>query len=450
MARRLSLLVFLCLLVAPAIFADDYVVLFKGSGIPAGFAAQVAAAGGTITSQHQAGIATVSGLTAGGAAALAGNKQVADIQPDAIVTLNPAAVSDAEASYSDPAVTSTANPAGAFFWARQWDMRAIGANLGWAAGRLGSSDVTVAILDTGIDYKHADLAGRVDLSRSVSFIPTDDALVAKYFPTRNPITDLHFHGTHVAATVASNANAAAGMTSKVTLFGVKVLNVNGSGPFSAILNGVLWAADHGADVANMSLGGGFDRAHNGSFIGFYNRVFNYAHAKGMLVVVAAGNEGIDLDHAGNYFAANCDAPNVVCVAATGPTFTAGTNGPWTNVDAPAFYTNYGRSAIDVAAPGGNQGPAPDRGAFVYEACSTSSLQIPVCQTGTYVVGLMGTSQATPHVAGLAALIVEQVGHGHPSQVKARLQQTADDIGQPGTDPYYGKGRINVPRAEGLQ
>lgn len=450
MARRLSLFVFLSLLVTPTLLADDYLVLFKGSGIPAGFAAQVAALGGTVTSQHEAGIAAVTGLTADGAATLASATGVADVEPDATVTLVPAAIADAEAAYGEPAVQSATNPAGAFFYARQWDMRAIGANLGWAAGRLGSSDVTVAILDTGIDYRHADLAGRVDLSRSVSFVPTDDALVATYFPTRNKVTDLHYHGTHVAATVASNAIAAAGMTSKVTLIGVKVLNVSGSGSFSAILNGVLWAADHGADVANMSLGGGFDRAHNGNFIGFYNRVFNYANAKGTLVVVAAGNDAFDLDHTPNYFAANCDAPNVVCVSATGPTFTASTNGPWTDADTPAFYTNYGRSAINVAAPGGNQGPSPDKGGFVYEACSTSSLQIPVCQTGTYIIGLMGTSQATPHVAGLAALIVEQVGHGHPSQVKARLQQSADDLGQPGTDPYYGKGRINVPRAEGLQ
>jgi subtilisin family serine protease len=232
---------------------------------------------------------------------------------------------------------------------------------------------------------------------------------------------------------------------------VKVLNVNGSGPFSAIFNGILWAADHGADVANMSLGTDFPKAHNGSFLGFYNRIFNYANRKGTLVVVAAGNDSIDLDHDGNNFNANCNAPNVVCVAATGPTASAGVNGPWANVDAPSFYTNFGRSAISVAAPGGNIGNnGAGTGGFVWEACSRTSLQVPVCQTGTFVLGVIGTSQATPHVSGLAALLVEQVGHGNPSQVKARLQQSADDLGATGTDPFYGKGRINVPRAEGLQ
>src|SRR5579872_1103030 len=165
MARRLSLPILLSLLLAPTVFANDYVVLFKGNGIPAGFAAQVAALGGSVTSQHESGIAAVSGLTDDSAAALASSRGVADVQPDETISLDTAATSDAEAAYLDASVSSASNPAGAFFYARQWDMRAIGANLGWAAGRLGSSDVTVAILDTGIDYKHADLSGRVDLSR---------------------------------------------------------------------------------------------------------------------------------------------------------------------------------------------------------------------------------------------------------------------------------------------
>jgi subtilisin family serine protease len=232
----------------------------------------------------------------------------------------------------------------------------------------------------------------------------------------------------------------------VTLFGVKVLSRTGSGPFSAIFNGILWAADHNADVINMSLGTDFTKDHGQGFLGFYNRIFNYAHRKGSLIVVAAGNDSIDLDHDGNNFNANCNAPNVVCVAATGPTASAGTNGPWTNVDAPSFFTNYGRSAISVAAPGGSLS------GFVYEACSTSTTvtSLLVCRTGTFVVGVIGTSQATPHAAATAALIVEDIGHGQPSLVKARLQQSADDLGEVGTDPFYGKGRVNVPRAIGLQ
>ena len=114
-----------------------------------------------------------------------------------------------------------------------------------------------------------------------------------------------------------------------------------------------------------------------------------------------------------------------------------------NEDALAGYSNYGSSAISVAAPGGNA-------SAVWAACSRTSLVIPICQTGTFIVGLGGTSMASPHVAGTAALVVEDVGHGNPAQVRARLQKTADDLGKPGTDPAYGKGRINVPAALGLQ
>jgi len=86
---------------------------------------------------------------------------------------------------------------------------------------------------------------------------------------------------------------------------------------------------------------------------------------------------------------------------------------------------------------------------VWQTCSQTSLAIPVCRTGNFTVGLSGTSMASPHVSGLAALIVAQIGHDRPSQVKARLLQTADDLGENGTDPFYGKGRINVARALGL-
>jgi subtilisin family serine protease len=420
-----------------------YVVAFRGAP-PADFAGRVAALGGTVELSHaDAGIATVAGLSDAAAAQLRAGPGIDDVVADEESAVDPpvgdavATEMPADAASLGSVEASAANPAGAFFFPRQWDYRAIGANLAWAAGALGSPDVTVAILDTGIDYTHPDLAGRVDLSRSRSFIPSDDALVAALFPGANPIADLQYHGTHVAATVSSNAVAAAGMTSRVRLIGVKVLSRTGSGPTSAALNGVLWAADHGADVINMSLTTSFTRPGQGRFVSLLNRVLRYATRKGALVVVAAGNQAWDLDHDGNLYAAYCDNPAVVCVSATGPTASAGTNGPWTNVDAPAPYTNYGRSAITVAAPGG-------QAANVTAACSRFSLALPICRTGVFVVGLTGTSQATPHVSGLAALLVERIGHGRPSQVRAAIQQGADDLGQPGTDPFYGKGRINVP------
>jgi subtilisin family serine protease len=315
---------------------------------------------------------------------------------------------------------------------------------------LGSADVTVAILDTGIDYTYPDLNGLVDLTRSVSLIPEDDEYVDFFFPGKHHVTDIHFHGTHVAATVASNALVAAGVTSQTTLMGVKVCSaVLGGCPFSAVIGGFLYAVDSGADVINMSLGGGWPKAGNGWYVGYINRTFNYAKETGVTVVVAAGNDAIDLDHNQNMYATYCDAPNVICVSATGPASSEGVTGPWYEVDSPAAYTNYGRSAITVAAPGGTgtnsdpvTGENANPGGWVYAACSQTSLVVPICQTGYYIIGANGTSMASPHVAGLAALVVEDVGR-NPAEVRARIQRYADDLGQPGTDPYYGKGRINV-------
>lgn len=395
--------------------------------------------GGQVLFQHEVGFVFASGLDDAAVVILGAMKDVETVTADESYALG----SELTGEPMEATIASPENPAGAFFFARQWHHRVIGADQAWAVGRLGSADVTVAILDTGIDYTNLDLQGRVDLARSVSFVPVDDQLTQIYFPGRHPISDLHYHGTHVAATAVSNGIVGAGVTSGATLMGVKVCTVvDQSCSFGAVMSGVLYAADNGADVVNMSLGGGFAKAGLGQFVGFINRVFNHARQQGATVVVAAGNAAADLDHNGNVFATYCDAPGVICVSATGPTASGGTNGPWQDVDALAYYSNFGRSAISVAAPGGNTGGS------VWATCTRTSLVVPICQTGNYIIGIGGTSMATPHVSGLAALVVEDVGP-RPSQVKARIQQGAQDLGQPGTDPAYGKGRIHVGNTLGL-
>ncbi len=416
---------------------DQHLVLLRGSGIPAGFSASVEALGGTIVFAHASGVAVVAGLTDQAAETLARDPAVIDVTRDGAFTLDP--ILEHQPVPVDAVPDSPNEPSAAVLFPRQWNMIAIAADAAWAAGRTGSPAVTVAILDTGIDYLYPDLVGTVDLSRSASFVPSDDALVTTYFPTRHPVTDLFWHGTHVATTVVSNALIVAGVTSRATLIGVKVCSASGSCPFSSVIMGVLHAADAGADVANMSLGGLFAKAGNGWFVGYINRVFTYANARGMTVVVSAGNDLLDLDHDQNAFKTYCSAPNVICVSATGPTAAAGPYGPWIEIDAPAWYTNYGRSAISVAAPGGNTG------ASVLGPCSQTSLAIPPCQTGIYVLSASGTSMSAAHVSGLAALVVEGVGR-NPGRVRTVIQQSADDLGQIGVDPYYGKGRINVAAA----
>ena len=459
MRKAAFCLLVVCLLFSVNVFAKDLIFEFKGNGVPAGFAGQVAAQGGTVVFSHPV-MAYVTGLSDEGAAAIGASAGIAAVHDDVSFDLDPVEVAATDETY-DVAASPTA-PATAFFFPRQWHLRRIGAHTAWSAGRLGSASVRVAILDTGIDRQsspHADLAGRVDYASGAAFAVDNPLCIPAGF-TYGPLDGLNYHGTHVAATVASNAVAAAGVTSRVTVIPVKVLRLTntppavaapntctgGSGSTAGVLSGVLYAADIDADVANMSLGGGFLKTAGGSLTSLINKVFSYAHSKGMVIVVSAGNSAWDLDHDGNAYITYCNTPNVVCVSATGPTSSSGTNGPWVNEDALAGYSNFGRSAINVAAPGGNSG------GVVWAACSRSAVQsgLGVCRTGTFVVGSSGTSMASPHVTGLAALLVEDIGKDKPAQVKAALQQSADDLGLPGTDPAYGKGRINVPRALGLQ
>jgi subtilisin family serine protease len=460
--------------------AGNYIVLMKGTAIASGFAESVSKLGGTVTyANGNAGFATVSGLTDAAASQVGAITGIAEIDADQVATLDtPTASAEADASaLGNPSINSIANPASSARNSWQWDMRAIGAPAAWAAGKLGSPTVTVAILDTGIDYDNPDLNGQVDLSRSTSFMdtyvltstetvvrPSDNQVSTTFFPTRNKISDYNGHGTNVAATVSSNAVVFAGVGSKTKLIGVKVLGSNGSGSFGQILSGILWAADHGADVANMSLGGAFSKAGNGQLVAAINKVFNYAKQQGMLIVVSAGNSAADLQHNGNTYSSFCDAAHVVCVSSVGATTWNG------NPDVPAFYTNYGRNSISVAAPGGNAAldangnikasigwpwalPKADIASWVWSFCSKTRLAgfttankpvLTACAAGNRLSGFIGTSQASPHVAGLAALVIADVGAKQPQKIKHILEASGDPI-----DPALGRGRINVKNALGL-
>lgn len=441
-----------------------YLVAFSGDVATLG--GRVEALGGAVESAHaEAGFAVVSGLSAAAASDLESTAGVSDVEQDAVVSLDAPITSvraDA-AEISAPGATSQANPTTASRYSWQWNMRLIRADKAWASGKVGSPTVTAAILDTGIDYDAPDLDGLVDLSRSVSFIPSDNALTARYFRGRNNISDYNGHGTNVATQVSSKARALAGVTSKTTLIGVKVLAADGFGTFGSVLNGVLWAADHGADVANMSLGGAFSKAGNGRLVAIINTVFNYALQRGTLIVVSAGNEVEDLDHNGNELATYCGVIHVICVSSVGPKKAT------TSPDEPAYYTNFGLSSIDVAGPGGNADAAHnfavsswpwgvDIASWVWSYCSKTLIAgfrkggnpiLTDCQRGNRLLGFIGTSQAAPHVTGLAALLVAQLGKGQPSVIKQAIEASATDLGKPGNDAYYGSGRINVGAALGL-
>jgi lantibiotic leader peptide-processing serine protease len=468
-----------------------YIVLTSRPGAIKDLSARVASLGGKVDSYHEgAGLAVVSGIGAAAAAQL-GASGVGSVQADFQIGLDAqlqSATPEALEVASDVTQSQT-NPAVAARYAFQWNMRLIHAQDAWAAGKLGSPNVRVAIIDTGLDYDAPDLNGLIDLQSDTSFmnhfvgveddtttvedeytpiIPSDDTL--NTLLGRNLINDLNGHGTNVANQISSKGVALAGVTSRTTIFGVKVLGANGYGSVSDILNGVLWAADHNADVANMSLGGGFSKAGNGQALSIINRVFNYARKKGMLIVVAAGNSSVDLQHIGNGYATYCDAPHVICVSSVGPR--TGADLGTSHEDEPSFFSNFGRSSVDVAAPGGNAangfpfsvwpwtgtafGPN-DVASWVWGDCAKQKLVIKknadgvhgdlfftACSLGNRIFPYIGTSQASPHVAGLAALLIAEKGKGNPEAIKRMIQRSGDDI-----DPSLGRSRINVARTLGL-
>jgi len=437
---------------AEAAEGNTYLVRFNGNGIPADFASSVQALGGEVIFAHAGvGIAAVAGISDAGASGLASRSDVAGVDADMQTMLEDPSDIVAEVP------TSPSDPTTAGFFPRQWHMRQVSAPQAWAAGKLGSSAVRVGILDTGLDPDHFDLAGRIDAASSISFLSAaENARVTTTWGVGTPFWwDLHYHGTHVGSTVASNAIVAAGVGSATRLVAIKVCapgsaanGFAGTCPTSGVLAGILYAADIGLPVINMSLGGltlgRFMSAQGGngpSFRATVNAVFHYANKKGTQVVVAAGNDAFDLqlDYGNGLFGLYCDAPGVICVSATGPTSsTSATAGPWFNPDAIASYSNIGKNHVTVAAPGGTGAGR------VWAACNTKTIvtSLLACRANGFGLGITGTSMASPHVAGLAALVAAEGGHT-PASITNRIIGTADDLGPKGKDAGYGAGRINV-------
>jgi subtilisin family serine protease len=449
-----------------------YLVLFSAEQVPADFADRLSVLGGSVeASLDPIGVATVTGLTEGAAAELSAAEDIRAVEADPATIMADKGSEAEDASFEPAAVDAlapadaTALPSAAQFYPRQWNLPAVSAEAAWKAGHLGSRGVVVAILDTGLDYLHPDLAGLVDLERSKSFVPEEEALVEARFPGRLPFTDLFWHGTTVATVVASNAKVLAGINRNATLLAVKIWDRSFRGPIGRLLAGIVYAVDQGADVINVSGGYDRDKSENPGVVAAFERAANYAFRKGTLLVAASFNDAADLDHNGDLVRFPCEAAHVICASATGPTAGVGINGPWTDVDARALnalgpYSGFGRSAIGVAAPGGSG----EGGQFrrFWSSCPTTwtetteppACRVPRCRLGGDLFGQCiaqgrGTSFAAPTVAGLAALLVAQLGHGNPALIRARILESADDLGEPGTDPYYGRGRINIARALGL-
>lgn len=244
-----------------------------------------------------------------------------------------------------------------YFDPYQWNMQAIEAPAAWEAGCTGAG-VRVAINDGGIDPTHPDLAPNMDTACSASFVPGQPF---------NTDTGTFWHGMHVAGIVAAadNSMGVIGVAPEAELISVKVLH-DGSGAFSWVIAGILYAADPAAfgnsscqkaDIINMSLGAVFPKnaAGGGPLVAALNKAVNYASSKGTLVISAAGNDGIDLGQAGNLVSVPAESGSGLAISSTGPVDIAGVFGAPGDTRAPATYSNYGEGTIWVAAPGGMPG-----------------------------------------------------------------------------------------------
>ncbi|MBE0479388.1 MAG: S8 family serine peptidase [Dehalococcoidia bacterium] len=293
-------------------------------------------------------------------------------------------VAYAEIDHSAGVIEQTNDP----YLGWQWGLSKVQASQAWDVNK-GSSSVRVAVLDAGIDPWHPDLSGKIVAHKN-------------FTDSYTPYANGQSHGTHVAGIVAAATNngvGIAGLGRNTSLMNVKVLGDSGYGQYSWIASGVIWAADNGADVINLSLG-------SPSYSSTLESAINYAWSKGVLVVAAAGNNG----NSGPFYPAGCYY--ALSVAATDSS------------DRLASFSNYGQW-VDVAAPGVSILSTMPNSSYNYSS---------------------GTSMASPHVAGLAGLLystaVDTNGNGRVNdEVWARITSTTDPI-----SANIRNGRINAYKA----
>jgi thermitase len=279
----------------------------------------------------------------------------------------------------------------------QWGWAKISAYQAWDVTR-GSAGVKVAVVDTGIDNSHPDLPVVV---LQKDFINND-----------NNAEDDNGHGTHVAGTIGAltnNSVGVAGTNWAVGLMAAKVLNSSGSGSYTAVANGIIWAADNGAKVINLSLGGPAST--------LLQNAVAYAWNKGAVLACSAGNSG---SSAKSYPAAYTQC---IAVAATDKN------------DAKASFSNFGNKWVDVAAPG----------VAILSTLPNTSVYLNT-QYGYYTSydALNGTSMASPHVAGLAGLVWAKGDCATNTCVRSKIETTADKVA--GGTKYWAYGRINAYNA----
>ncbi len=349
------------------------------------------------------------------------------------------------------------------FFNRQWNFDLIDMRRAWDINPGGSSEVTVAVLDSGVNTINRSMSFRLwtgngfgTFAIPFAINPDFDGNLLQpgrdfvFFTAASPVIDLVGHGTHVAGTIAqatNNSVGSAGIAYQSRLVPLKICfgywelqivqsdrgipgfvppSEGGGCPTSAGVEAIRWAADNGAKVLNMSIGGpGASPA--------YQDALQYAVSRGAFVAIAMGNEfedGNPVEYPAAYAA---DIPGVMSVGAVGTTSRR------------AYYSNTGEH-IEIAAPGGDSRVGGLNGMVVQAGLNEDDFDpftIVVPRFDRYVPDVkQGTSMATPHVAGLAALLYSQ-GITNPAAIEAAIRQFATDLGTSGRDTEFGFGLINA-------
>lgn len=284
-------------------------------------------------------------------------------------------------------------------YAKQWNFRSINIEPAWDETKGGG--VTVAVIDTGISPV-PDLE-KTNMVKGYDFVNDQELAI-----------DDNGHGTHVAGTIAQSTNngfGVAGIAYEATLMPLKVLGEGGGGTVVDIAEAIRFAADHDADVINLSLGGGGDAD-------VLREAIAYAHNKGVVIVAAAGNANTN---AASYPARY---PQVVAVSAID---SSGSKAP---------YSNYG-AGVDISAPGGALAENDPSGGILQNTINPDTGQ-------SIFLPLQGTSMASPHVAAVAAL-VKSVGIDEPDEVTEILKKSARVINNDELN-YYGAGHLDADAA----
>jgi subtilisin family serine protease len=457
---------------SPAPVKTKYVIAFK-SNLPSNYDSMVTQAGGKVIRA----IPELGGLEAeSDQSSFLGNlSNVADISAANVEMIHQQddRLIDPAAADGQP-VTDIPQDA-ASYWQYQWDIQKItnnGASFKLETGGKKNADGTVThkavvgVIDTGIDANHPDL--KANFLGGMNFVPAGVDSSEKGDPS--DIRDREGHGTHVAGSIAANGKVK-GVGPDLGIRSYRVFAAEGGAPTSWIVAAIVQAANDKVDVINMSIGG-YDGISRYTYQGasyndvadllLWKRAVSYAVNKNVTVVAAAGNESLNF----NDSKAVVDYMNqsygylgfvfkgaVREVPGTLPgVIDVSSSNKW-STDKIAFYSNYG-SVIDVAAPGGDNGPTYDTTLdlnlrdFHYRALSTWPTYLAPYFTSnlTSYALLHGTSMASPKVAGIAGVIKAAHPEYSPSQVEAAIKKTANDLGKNGQDPLFGSGEANIYNA----